>query len=127
MIGLSLSCCVPQIVAGIVKVEDVDFLVVGTSAQNADDWNEVFKRYRTAYWIPSKNDPKNYTDQCEGVARLLVALNKVRQPKLTENRYPLVNADGSWWVNSLDEIRYRRWNSNLPVVGSVEGDDDEEI
>jgi hypothetical protein len=124
MIGLSLSFCVSRIVSGEVDVNDVEYIVAGTAISDPADWNDLIERYKSAYWIPSKNDPPNYTANCEGVCRLLIALGKVRQPKLTENRAPIIDK-GVVWVNSPDQIRYSRWKDGRPTLGPVVEQDED--
>lgn len=100
MIGLSLSICVQNIIAGIIKLEQVDKIITGTKAENAEDWNIVIGMYRQSYW-------RKAPDEGERIARQLIAEGKVEQPRLINPlRFPVLD-DNNLWVDSEDDIR---WN-----------------
>lgn len=49
-IGLSLSNCVADILAGKVNIEDVAFIVAGTLIKDEKSFNHVVDSYGESYW-----------------------------------------------------------------------------
>jgi hypothetical protein len=101
MIGLSVSFCVRDIVAGKVPLADVEKIIAGTNAPTLEVWEGVVKHYRDVYW---RNNP----DECERVFRQLLAEGKIHQPRVEGGRPPLLagHKGVTKWVNSESEIRY---------------------
>jgi hypothetical protein len=100
MIGLSLSFCVQQIIAGEVNIDDVDKIVAGTRAPNSEEWDNILRRYRDHYWTSNP-------EEGERVARQLIASGKVEQPRVTEGRSPNIS-NLKIWVDSESEIVWER-------------------
>lgn len=98
MIGLSVSRCVKDIVQGAVKLEDVTKIVGGTRAETPQDWDRLIRRYREGLW-------HDFRDEAEQVMRRLIAEGKIEQPRLTEEKQPLVT-DGNYWVESEQQISF---------------------
>ena len=103
MIGLSVSFCVRDIVAGKMALEQVEKIVAGTACPDDEAWERVIKAYRDSYWRESP-------DQCEQILRQLLAEGKIYQPALDlENgRRPLLATDDGiiHWVNAESEIKW---------------------
>jgi len=73
--GLSLSCCVRDIVEGKIKKEDVNFLVIGTKYRNDFHWEEVLEIYKKYYW---KKNPKKGAE----IANYFRNNGLIRQPRV---------------------------------------------
>lgn len=99
MIGLSVSRCVLDIVQGTIDPADVTKIVSGTMAETPQDWDRVIRKYRDGLWY-------EFRDEATLVIRQLIADGKIEQPRLTENKRPLVT-DENYWVESEDEIIWR--------------------
>jgi hypothetical protein len=101
VIGLSVSMCIRDIVAGKVNLADVKKIIAGTAAKGSEGWNHVISMYRQTYW---RNNP----DECEKVCRQLLAEEKIFQPGLTTGYRPhLVGENGiRCWVENESEIKY---------------------
>lgn len=74
LVGLSLSFCIMDIVEGRVSLDQVERIIAGTCARTAEDWDHVVGVYRLAYW---GKDP----DRAERIARTMIKLGKVDQPR----------------------------------------------
>lgn len=88
MIGLSLSLCVADIIAGRVRVEDVEVIHSTTRAEDGAGWERVVRAYAGKWW---KQDPER---ACR-VAMLLYDAGRIRQPLLTGHRHPGI-PEGHW-------------------------------
>jgi hypothetical protein len=100
MIGISVSGCIRDIVAGQVKIEEVERIIAGTSCGNQAAWDCVIRDYRKSYW---RENP----DEGERILWQLIAEGKILQPRLeNKNRYPMLQtANGRrCWVNTESEI-----------------------
>ena len=86
--GLSLSFCVRDIARGKVPLEEVSQLITATAIRTEAEWDEVLEEYKVAYWSFA---PKT----CEKIARELLALGKVYQPRLEGYEVHSI-ADGHW-------------------------------
>lgn len=87
-IGLSLSFCVADIVLGKVALDDVHLIIANTKCATQEDWEFAIARYRQTRWAFAP-------DECEQVARQLIADDKVTQPRLRGEQHPDV-ASGYW-------------------------------
>ena len=103
MIGLSVSFCVSDIVAGKVALDKVEKIVAGTKLPDSEAWERCIKTYRESYW---RKNP----DQAERILRQLLAEGKIYQPALDpENgRRPHLASDNGiiHWVNAESEIKW---------------------
>ena len=97
MIGLSVSKCVLDIALGKVAIEVVEKIIGNTCCTSEVMWDSLIKRYRKKYW--QKN-----ADECERVARILIAGEKIEQPRLTKKMIPCITM--GHWVAREDEIEW---------------------
>ena len=88
MIGLSLSFCVMDIIAGKVDEADVELIISGTAAKTPEDWDKVIEGYRASYWLHSPA-------QGERIARMLINNGRVWQPRVL-GVLPLSLSGGHW-------------------------------
>ena len=87
-VGLSLSFCIKAIIAGDVQEGLVDKIVSGTRCVSEEDWAELLKTYRVAYWHSNPNEG-------EAVFRRLLQAGKIEQPRLNNNECHSI-ANGCW-------------------------------
>lgn len=87
-IGLSLSLCVKDILAGKVEEAEVSRLVVGTAFPDADGFESVLECYAQTYW---RKDP----ERGMAIARRWRAEGRIEQPRMTGGRAPDVSR-GHW-------------------------------
>ena len=89
LIGLSLSFCVKDILAGAVAIDDVAMIVTNTAAETDDDWRALLEHYGARYW---RADPA----RGQAIAEALRASGRVEQPRLTDPDYQHSTAGGHW-------------------------------
>ena len=89
MIGLSLSLCVADIIAGRVREEDVEKIIASTCCESREQWEALIKKYREYYW--DKNP-----DLAESLCWRLIFANKIEQPRLKDPLYFLDINDSHW-------------------------------
>jgi len=87
-IGLSLSFCIKAIIAGEVREDSVNKIVSGTCCTSEEDWAELLKTYRVAYWHRNPSEG-------EAVFRRLLQAGKIEQPRLNNNECHSI-CDGYW-------------------------------
>jgi hypothetical protein len=92
VIGLSLSLCVADIIAGKVDFNDVRLIIAGTKAATAQQWADVMEMYAQNYW---RKDPNKGI----AVATLLLAQGKVQQNRLLGWDAPS-NLGSGHWINA---------------------------
>lgn len=92
MIGLSLSLCVADIIAGKVDFNDVRLIIAGTKAATAQQWADVMETYAQNYW--SKDPNKGIA-----VATLLLAQGA---------------AESSAWMGCPEQPRQRPLDQRQP-------------
>lgn len=97
MIGLSLSFCIRDIVAGRVQLDQVDRLVTGTRASDEDEWDEVIAQYKESYW-------RDCPDEAERLVRQLRAEGRIEQPRVAGNPPPHIAL--GHWVEDESQIQY---------------------
>lgn len=97
MIGLSLSFCVKDIVLGKVALADVEFIVAGTCAGSAEEWQELLNQYSKTYW-------DDFPERAREVALHLINDGRVIQPRLENGSAPRIGR-GVWVENPL-EVEY---------------------
>lgn len=73
-IGLSLSFCVKDIQKGLVREDEVQFIISGTAVEDYQ-FEECVEHYCESYWIM---DPEGHSR----IARRLWEQKKIHQPKL---------------------------------------------
>jgi len=105
VIGLSLSFCVLDIVAGKPTLDEVEKIIAGTKCLNDETWNKLIEDYRCSHWAENP-------DECEKVCRQLLAEGKVFQPHLRNDMAPRLTVrhglNGSdHWVSSEAEIKWK--------------------
>ena len=105
VIGASLSKCVFDIVAGHVALEDVDTIFSRTAAENDDVWDVVLDEYGRTAWWSGKTDVEalDFSNQCTQLARQLIKMNKVVQPRLQQGFRAVsegLNRQASHWFDA---------------------------
>lgn len=75
VVGYSLTFCIQDLIAGRVKVEDVEKIVASTRFGTEEAWEVAIVYYRKVYW---KTNP----DLGEAFCRQLLAAGKIEQPRL---------------------------------------------
>lgn len=50
LVGLSLSMCVSDLVNGIVKIEDVDYIIAATRVEDEAEFSLLINHYAKTYW-----------------------------------------------------------------------------
>jgi hypothetical protein len=95
-VGTSFGRCVRDIVTGVVKEEDVWFIVAGTRINNEQQVEEVMKDYA------SRKDYLIGLDirQCTNVAQRLWNAGKIHQPRMY-GKYPAWYAAGNDSYNDI--------------------------
>ena len=88
MIGLSLSFCIVDILAGKVLESEVQKIITGTAVASEAEWQNLIKTYREIYWW---EDP----DKGEAILRRFIAAGKLEQPRL-EGKEARNIARGHW-------------------------------
>jgi hypothetical protein len=89
--GLCLSLCVRDIVDGLVPLKKVDKIIAGTAAPTPEAWDEVIRSYRKVCWSVK-------AEECERLARHLIATGMVEQPRLQGKEAHIID-DGYWLLN----------------------------
>lgn len=74
-VGLSLSLCISDVIAGRVSEEEIHGIVAGTAVETPEDIDAMVATYRQTYW---RQDPNTG----EAVTRRLFEEDKVYQPRL---------------------------------------------
>lgn len=87
-IGLSVSCCIRDIIEGRVKEEDVGRIIAGTVAEDEEAWIHLIAQYQVNYW--SRN-PQEAADVCHR----LIKAGKITQPRLEGQEAPDISM-GHW-------------------------------
>jgi hypothetical protein len=90
MIGLSLSFCIKDIMAGNVAEGDVTKIVTMTRAVTEADWKALIAGYQNIYWRPF---------QCDTVAELIQRLRaqgKIEQPRVNDPDHEHYIGQGHW-------------------------------
>lgn len=88
MIGLSLSFCVKDILAGKVREEDVERIEAGTKAVTDEDWDFLIRRYCEIFW---KAEP----ERAAAIVQRLRAAGKIDQPRARGEEAANISA-GHW-------------------------------
>lgn len=92
-IGLSISACIADIIAGKVNEADVEIIIAGTSASNEKQWNEVFQSYRQYDWSLNPNE-------AEQICRRFISTGRIKQPVLLGEKAPDISK-GHWLKNGI--------------------------
>lgn len=87
--GLSLSLCVRDIIDGRVNVEDVEVIVTNTAARDSNDWSKLMDQYCNSYW-------RGQSDRARRVVDLLLAADRIVQPRLNDRDYRHDISNGVW-------------------------------
>jgi len=91
-VGLSVSFCIRDMVAGKVNPADVSMIVAGTKAATPEAWEGIITRYRDIYW---RDKPAS----CEALLREFLAANKVVQPRLETDDDRATNITNGYWMD----------------------------
>jgi len=78
MIGLSLSFCIRDIMAGKMLEADVTKIITNTSARTEADWDRLCAGYRQTYWRSFE------ADAVIALIQRLRAQGKIEQPRLED-------------------------------------------
>lgn len=89
LIGLSLSFCIKDIIAGKVDINDVAFFSTGTCARTPEDWADVELIYRETYW---GNNP----ELASSILHSFLDRGLILQPRL-EGNHPVPFTEGVNW------------------------------
>jgi hypothetical protein len=100
-IGLSLSFCIGDVIAGKVPEDEIHGIVAGTAAQGPEEIDQLIATYREIYW---KDDP----DRGEALARKLFAEGRVYQPRIEGE--PAPTPVPLHWLNNVPE-----WQKFFPT------------
>jgi hypothetical protein len=94
MIGLSLSFCVKDILAGHVPESDVTKIITSTAARTEADWNRLITSYCQIYWKAFESDV------VIALIQRLRVQGKIEQPRLAdpEHFHPIP----SIWIADAD-------------------------
>ena len=96
LIGLSLSCCVTDILLGHHNISEVTRLITSTSCITDQDWYATFWRYSELYW---------YDFTFVQICRVLIPLKPlIEQPRLTVGRVPSIVH--GYWVEDESRIQW---------------------
>lgn len=88
LVGLSLSFCIQDILAGMVDESDVIRIETGTCAETEHDWEQLIHRYQASYW-------RRDADEAKAIVQRLRAAGKIEQPRL-QDREAINIARGHW-------------------------------
>lgn len=88
LIGLSLSLCIRDIIAGKVREEDVKQITTGTCARTPCEWDALLARYAIHYW---RKDPKRGIE----IANRFLHKDKIYQPRADGQDAPDI-LNGIW-------------------------------
>lgn len=97
MVGLSLSLCIKDIMAGKVLESDVTKIITGTSARTEADWDRLCADYRRVYWRPFEGNA------VVALVRRLRAQGKIVQPRLDNPDHWHSLSAGVWVDDELTE------------------------
>jgi hypothetical protein len=101
MIGLSLSLCVRDIIAGRVNPVEVSLIVADIKAATDEQFHFVLDRYAENYWRENPNYGKALANKLREQGRLI-------QPRLLEQNHEHNIANG-WWVLTNGNFLLDRW------------------
>lgn len=87
-IGLSLSLCIAQMIAGVVKEEAVEKIITNTVAKNDKEWDVIVADYCKRYW--GKNP-----EEAKAIFSRLLKAGKIEQPRLNGEE-PHWNENDCW-------------------------------
>lgn len=91
MIGLSLSFCIKDIIAGKVAEGAVEKIIANTRCETLEHWAEVIRIYREYYWADN-------SELGEAICWRFVAENKIDQPRC-RGEEPHAISQGRWLVD----------------------------
>lgn len=101
-VGLSLSMCVGDVIAGLIDEAEIHGIVAATAAGTPEDVDKLMADYRELYW---QEDP----DVAEELARTMLADGRVYQPRLEGK--PMPRSVPLRWLNVVDD-----WRESYPVA-----------
>lgn len=91
-IGFSLGRCVRDIVKGLVKIEDVAWIIASTFIETEDQLHRVIEQYAYEPTYLSGLD----IDECQRVALQLYDSGRILQPRMMGVRRHMVPEDAIW-------------------------------
>lgn len=101
-VGLSLSFCVGDVIAGEVREEEIVGIVASTKVNTPEEIDKLIENYRRIYWT---DDP----DTGEEVARRLFEEDRVYQPRLEDK--PVPKPVPLRWIGVRDD-----WRESYPMA-----------
>jgi hypothetical protein len=120
-IGFSLGRCVRDIVKGLVKIDDVAWVIASTYIETEEQLRKVILHYTGEPTYLSGLDE----DECQRVALTLYNSGRVLQPRIQGVRRIMV-PEGSIWadlyptVNSGNDNVKRAWDSYRMMLHMIE-------
>lgn len=90
MIGLSLSFCVKDLMAGRVVEAEVRKIIAGTACHTESDWDKLIADYRRTYWRTFDGDA------VKALIQRLRAQSKIEQPRLADPEHVQYIGRGHW-------------------------------
>ncbi len=100
-IGLSLSMCIGDVIAGQIDEADIHGIVAATAVETPEDINKLMANYRQLYW---GDNP----DMGEELARQMLADGRVYQPRLEGK--PAPKPVPLRWLNVVED-----WQESYPT------------
>ena len=97
MIGLDLGGCVIDLIRGDVALADVEYIVAGTCAGSAEEWQEILDYYSGYPW-------KDFPEEARRLALQLIEEGLVVQSRLENGLSPDVSK--GFWIEDASEITY---------------------
>lgn len=88
LVGLSLSFCIQDILAGRVDESDVIRIQTGTTVETDHDWEQLIHDYQVTYW-------RNDAAEASAIVQRLRAAGKITQPRLLGKPVPSIS-QGHW-------------------------------
>jgi hypothetical protein len=104
MIGISLSRCVRDILAGNMELDDVDMILTGTRIISEQDLEFVCDLYLKNYWGNNLRGVE--------VVHKLFASKRIYQPRV-DGKHPPHIIGGKIWYNSIEELNQAEIDRDL--------------
>jgi hypothetical protein len=120
-IGFSLGRCVRDIVNGLVKVEDVAWIIASTLIESEEQLRNVILQYTYEPTYLSGLDE----DRCQRVALTLYDSGRILQPRMQGVRRTKVPEDSIWadlypTINSENSNVKRAWDGYRMMLHMIE-------
>jgi hypothetical protein len=90
-IGLSLSFCIHDLIAGRVREEDVSVIVTNTRAPDDTTWDRLMASYGRSYW-------RDNAQASIDLATLLRKEGRIVQPRTRDPSYAHRTPGADFWI-----------------------------